>query len=57
MRIYVRIFTGHTVAHNGTRELAEKCVPLEAEYDYTVLAVKAMLQEAVDVTPNRQRLL
>ena len=57
MRIYVRIFTGHTVPLNGTRELAEKCVSLEAGYADTVLTVKAMLQQAVDVTPNHQRLL
>ena len=57
MRIYVRILAGHTFPLNGTRALAVKHIPLEAGNDDTVLTVKAMLQEAVDVTPNHQRLL
>ena len=56
MRIYVRIYTGHTVPLHGKRELAEKCVSLEAKHDDTVLAVKAMLQQLVHVTPNDQQL-
>ena len=57
MRIYVRILTGHTFPLNGTRALTVRHIPLEAGYDDTVLTVKAMLQQAVDVTPNHQRLL
>ena len=56
MRIHVRIYTGHTVPLRGQRELAEKCISLEAKHDDTVLTVKAMLQQLVHVTPNDQQL-